>query len=72
VVAQIVDLIRPSQAEIEDLAARETQLATLSGFSPICRGPVFAVAVLVFIGLAAMPAVLWRIVTAKRRMAGID
>ena len=69
-VAKIGDLIRPTQAEIEELATQETSLEYRDKFRPICAGPVAAAAIIGFAGLAAVPVGLWRMLRAVTRTDG--
>jgi hypothetical protein len=62
------DALRPSQRGVEELAKAEADPDQCSRFEPICKGPVFAVIVIVFAGLVSLPALLVRAV--PRRLRG--
>jgi hypothetical protein len=70
VFARILEAIRPTQLEVERLATQETQLASEARFRPICAGPVAAVLIIGFIGLAAIPLGAWRLLRAGTRTDG--
>jgi len=70
VVARIVDLIRPTQREIEELAIRETQIAHQDAFTPICGGPIVVLLIMAWLGLAVFPISLWRLLQAAIRTDG--
>ncbi len=58
----ILEALRATEKEVEDLARAETDPAQYARFEPICRGPVFAVFVLVFAGLTALPVLPLRVI----------
>jgi hypothetical protein len=49
--AVAIALLRPSPAEVLAVAHREGDMRSANSFSPICPGPVVAVAGLIAIGL---------------------
>ena len=55
-----LDFLRPTEAEISDLALRETEPKLAADFSPITKGPVVAVLLLAGVAMAALPLHLWR------------
>ena len=59
----MIERLKPGETEIRELALRETDPTQARHFEPIVRGPVFAVLALAAIGLAAAPAMLWRLLT---------
>ncbi len=52
--------LKPTPAEIRELALRETDPAEWPHFQPITRGPLFAVLLLAGVGIAAAPSALVR------------
>ena len=62
----LLERLKPSDREIRELALRETDAAQAHRFEPIARGPVFAAVALACIGLAALPSILWRLLTGRR------
>ena len=53
--------LKPTDREIVALAKAETTPELAHRFEPICHGPVFAVAAVALVGLAAIPSMLWRL-----------
>jgi len=60
-ISKLLERLRPTDAEIRELARRETRPELASKFEPIARGPLFAIAALIAIGLAALPSLLVRL-----------
>lgn len=56
-----LSFLKPTDAEIRKLAIDETDPRKAHLFAPIENGPLVAVLMLVFVGLAAIPAQIWRI-----------
>jgi hypothetical protein len=54
-------LLKPTQAEVERLALRETEPEHYKEFAPFERGPFFAVAVVIGVGLLSVLAVPARV-----------
>ena len=61
-----LERLKPTDAEIRELALRETDAAQARAFEPIARGPVFALCALACIGLAALPSLVWRLIRGRR------
>ena len=57
-----LDASRPTQLELADMARAEADPANYDRFQPICRGPVFALFVMAAAVLAALPAMVARVV----------
>ena len=55
-----LSFLKPTDPEIRRLAIEETDHTRSSGFAPFEKGPLFAVLVLAFVGIAAVPAQIWR------------
>lgn len=53
--------LRPSHDEIVELALRETDPREVDRFEPITRGPAWALVALILVGLASIPASVWRL-----------
>ena len=49
----LLELLRPTEAEILDYARRETNWESVDRFQPLTRGPIVGMAVLAGVGLAA-------------------
>ncbi len=49
------EFLKPSEEEIRDLALRETDPRYAAEFAPICRGPVAAVLLLMWVGVCSVP-----------------
>jgi hypothetical protein len=60
----IIDLLKPSAAEIRELALRETDPKHVREFEQICVGPVWVVLLLLVVGLCAVIVSPFRIVSA--------
>ena len=58
----ILEALRATEKELEDLARAETDPAQYARFEPICRGPVFALLVLAFAGLMALTVLPQRVI----------
>ena len=58
--------LKPTDREIRALALRETDSAEAAQFTPITRGPIFAVVALAAVGLAAIPSCLIRLLRPRR------
>jgi len=56
----VLERLRPAEREIRELALQETDPHEAHRFEPVSRGAIFAVVALLAIGLAALPACLWR------------
>ena len=52
--SRLLQLLRPSAAEILDYPRRETNWQSVDRFQPLARGPVVGLAVLACVGLAAV------------------
>lgn len=50
----LLERLRPTPREIEQLALRETDPARCAEFEPITSGPLAALALLAFVGFAAL------------------
>lgn len=59
------DRLQPSDAEIRALALRETDPAQAERFAPIARGPIFALLALCLVVLAALPALVLRLLRGR-------
>jgi len=55
-----LDAFRPDHEELKKLALAETDPAQYARFAPICKGPLFAVLVLVYAGVIAVPSLVVR------------
>lgn len=66
----LLNALGSSQKEIEELARAETDPDQYSRFAPICRGPAFAAAVIVFAGLISLPALLVGTILSSLRREG--
>jgi hypothetical protein len=62
--------LKPSDREVRELALRETDPAQARRFAPIARGPVFALAALAGVALAALPFCALRWLRRPERPAG--
>jgi len=51
-----LNVLRPTERELEDMARAETDPALYPSFKPICRGPIFAILALAFAGIMALVA----------------
>lgn len=58
--SQIIDRIKPSQGEICRLAEQEANPAYYARFTPIARGPLFALLGLAVILILAVPTIIIR------------
>ena len=50
---RLLQLLRPTEAEILDYARQETDWQSAARFQPLARGPLVGIAVLAAVGLAA-------------------
>ena len=70
-----LDFLKPSDREIRELAEREASPAAAGEFGPICRGPVVAVLLIAWAGLASLPhiaaAIARRMFTSRREDHGV-
>jgi hypothetical protein len=57
-----LNALRPTKVELADLARAEADPANYGRFQPICRGPMFALFVIGVAVLAALPAMVARLV----------
>jgi hypothetical protein len=64
-----LDPFRPRQEELRKLALAETDPSQHARFEPICKGPVFAVLVLIYAGVIALP---FLVVRAVRHVLGLS
>lgn len=66
-----LDFLKPTDEEIRELADREVTPAHIAEFEPICRGPLVAVLLIAWAGVASLPhmaaAVVRRISTGRPR-----
>ncbi len=60
-----MDFLKPTEDEIRELALRETDPAHVGDFQPITKGPVVAILILACVGLIAIPATVYRLVTMR-------
>ena len=63
----MLERLKPTDREIRELALRETDPAQAERFAPIAAGPVLALLGLALVGLAALPALLLRLLRPPRR-----
>jgi hypothetical protein len=60
-----LDRLKPDEAEIRTVALRETDPRYAAEFEPFTKGPLVAVILLLATGMAAVPLILWRLLTKK-------
>lgn len=65
-IERLLQRLRPTERDVFDLARRETDPRLLKHFEPIARGPAFAVAALVALGIVAACTVPFRLVLRRR------
>ena len=66
----LIALLKPTPEEIERLAIRESDPEHYNEFAPIERGPLVALAILLYVGVAAVLTAPFRILSrAWRRVA---
>ncbi len=65
-------MLGPTDDQIRALARREADPSNVRAFSPIARGPVFAVLALLALGLLAVPLALVQLVAHLRQRGARD
>ena len=53
-------MLKPNEAEIREVALRETDPDFAGEFLPFTKGPLVALLILAGVGLAAVPLTLWQ------------